>query len=119
MRYHYIKPKLYSAIYGDTYVCDHPVYNTCTLFKINEKGLAVIQQRYNTITKSIYWSTIDPWLDDELYLHEKFESFFNECSGKCKDGLYPTVSIRQIMWGLKIKPLPRERWETSFDRRLI
>ena len=43
MRYHYIKPKLYLAIYGDTYVCDHPVYNTCTLFKINEKGLAVIQ----------------------------------------------------------------------------
>ena len=52
MRYHYIKPKLYLAIYGDTYVCDHPVYNTCTLFKINEKGLAVIQQRYNPITKS-------------------------------------------------------------------
>ena len=80
MIYHYIKPKLYLAIYGDTYVCDHPVYNTCTLFKINEKGLAVIQQRYNPITKSTYWSTINPWLDDKLYLHEKFESFFNECS---------------------------------------
>lgn len=119
MRYHYTKPELYSAMYSDTYVCDHPVYNTCTLFKINEKGLAVIQQRYDPVAKSAYWSAIDPWLGDELYLHEKFESFFNERAGECKDGLYPTVSIRQIMWGLKMKPLPRERWETSFDRRLV
>ena len=50
MRYHYIKPKLYLAIYGDTYVCDHPVYNTCTLFKINEKrsssNTTAIQSNY-------------------------------------------------------------------------
>ena len=32
------------------------------------------------------------------------------------DGLYPTVTIRQIMWALKIKPIPKERWETVFDR---
>ena len=83
-------------MYADTYVCNHQVYNVCTLFKINEKGLAVIQQRYDPDTKTIYWSSIDPWLD-ELYLHEKFESFFNERAGKPIDGLYPTVTIRQIM----------------------
>lgn len=81
MRYRYSKPEIYSAIYGETYICNHPVYNACTLFKINDKGLAVIQQRYDPIAKSTYWSAIDPWLDDELYLHEKFESFFNERAG--------------------------------------
>ena len=94
MRYHYEKPAMYSSMYGDTYACDHPVYNTCTLFKINEKGLAVIQQRYDPDTKITYWSEIDAWLDDELYLHEKFEFFFNERAGKPINGLYPTVTIK-------------------------
>lgn len=119
MRYHYEKPDVYSTIYGTVYRCDHPVYNECTLFKINDKGLAVIQQRYRSETKSTYWGVIDPWLVDELYLHAKFEKFFNERAGEIQNGLYPTVTIRQIMWGLKLKPLPRERWETCFDRRII
>lgn len=119
MRYHYEKPDMYFSMYGTTYSCNHPVYDTCTLYKINNKGLAVIQQRYNSVDKTTYWTDIDPWLIDELYLHVKFEQFFYERAGECRDGLYPTVTIRQIMWGLKMKPLPRERWETCFDRRLI
>lgn len=47
MRYHYEKPNLYSSMYGTTHLCDHPVYDRCTLFQINDKGLAVIQQRYD------------------------------------------------------------------------
>lgn len=119
MRYHYKKPDVYSSIYGTTYNCNHPVYDKCTLFKINDRGLAVIQQRYNPSIKATYWNEIDPWLIDELYLHTKFFEFFNERAGPCSDGLYPTVTIRQFMWGLKMKPLPRKRWETCFDRRLI
>lgn len=106
-------------MYGSTYICDHPVYNQCTLYQMNEKGLAVIQQRYDAETKATRWGEIDPWLTDMLYLHPKFRDFFNERSGEATDGLYPTVSIRQIMWALKLKPLPRERWETCFDRRNI
>ena len=119
MRYHYEKPKIYSCMYGDTYICDHIVYSSCTLFKIYDKGLAVIQQRYNKENKTTFWGSIDPWLIDELYLHENFEEFFNDRGGTATDGIYPTVTIRQIMWGLKMKPLPRERWETCFDRRSI
>lgn len=119
MRYHYEKPERYSSIYGSTYECDHPVYEKCTLFKINDKGLGVIQQRYNHNTKSTYWGEIDPWLTDDLYLHTKFEEFFDRRAGECDNGLYPTVTIRQLMWGLKMKPLPKERWETCFDRKLI
>lgn len=117
MRYHYEKPKLYSSRYGQTYECNHPVYSKCTLYLISKKGLAVIQQRFNALDKSTYWSEIDPWLTDALYLHPKFKSFFDERSGECTEGLYPTVTIRQIMWALKMKPIKRERWETCFDRR--
>lgn len=119
MRYHYEKPGVYSTMYGTTYKCDHPVYDRCTLFQINDKGLAVIQQRYNPCTKTTFWGEIDPWLTDDLYLHTKFEQFFNERADECRDGLYPTVTIRQLMWGLKMKPMVRERWETCFDRKII
>lgn len=97
----------------------HPVYNSCTLFKINERGLAVIQQRFDKDTKSIRWSEVDPWLTDDLYLNPKFKDFFDERSGVCINGLYPTVTIRQIMWALKMKPIKRERWETVFDRKNV
>jgi hypothetical protein len=106
-------------MYGQTYFCDHPVYDKCTLFRIENKGLAIIQQRYDPTTKNTWWSEIDPWLTDELYLHDNFRDFFNKRAGEAKGGLYPTVSIRQIMWALKIKPIKRERWETCFDRRDI
>ncbi len=110
---------MYLSSYGTTYICDHMVYSRCTLFKIGEKGLAVIQQRVDRDRKVTWWSEIDPWLTNDLYLHPGFKKFFDERSGECIDGLYPTVTIRQIMWALKMKPLPRERWETCFDRRAI
>ena len=119
MRYHYEKPPIYLSMYGDTYSCDHPVYDKCTLYTINNKGLAVIQQRYDPDSKTTMWGEIDPWLTDTLYLHPNFKKFFDERAGECTDGLYPTVSIRQIMWALKLKPIQKERWETSFDRRQI
>lgn len=119
MRYHYEKPTTYFSMYGDTYVCNHPVYDQCTLYLVNGKGLAVIQQRHDVHSKKTWWSEIDPWLTDMLYLHPKFKRFFDERSGPCVNGIYPTVTIRQIMWALKLKPIPRERWETCFDRRDI
>ena len=106
-------------MYGTTYICNHPVYNSCTLFKIENKGLAIIQQRYDFNTKRTWWGEIDPWLTDDLYLHSDFKKYFDERSGECTDGLYPTVTIRQIMWALKMKPIPRARWETCFDRKHI
>ena len=119
MRYHYEKPSIYLSMYGSTYTCDHPVYDTCTLYQVDDKGLAVIQQRYDSESKSTRWSEIDPWLTDLLYLHPDFKEYFKKRAGECKDGLYPTVTIRQIMWALKLKPIPKERWETCFDRRDI
>lgn len=106
-------------MYGHVYTCDHPVYNECTIYLVKEKGLAVIQQRYDKKTKNTWWSKIDDFLVDDIYLHPKFKEFFDERAGFPNNGLYPTVSIRQLMWALKIKPLPREPWETYFDRKEI
>ena len=120
MRYHYAPPKLVLAIYGSTYVCDHPVYDRCTLYLIENRGLAVIQQRFNEKDKSTYWTEIDQFLVDDLYLNENFLEYFSKKAGpKNKDGLYPTVTVRQLMWGIRAKPLPRQVWETVFDKSPI
>lgn len=119
MRYHYEKPPFHVQMYGETYSCDHPAYFKCTLFRDGLIGLAVIQQRFDLETKRTWWSELDPWLVDALYLHPGFYNYFKTRAGMCTDGLYPTVTIRQIIWALRMKPLPKERWETVFDRRDI
>lgn len=119
MRYHYEKPKIYLPMYGRNYRCDHPVYDECTLFENGDRGLAVIQQRYDEDTKTTWWGEIDPWLANDLYLHPKFTEYFEKRSGERMHGFYPTVTVRQIMWALKMKPVKRERWETCFDRKDI
>ena len=73
MRYYYEKPSFYKSIYGECYKCNHPVYNECTLFKIGDKGLAVIQQKFDRLTKCTRWSKLDPWLTNDLYLHPLFK----------------------------------------------
>ena len=70
---------------------------------IGKNGLAVIQQRYDQDTKHTYWTEIDPWFTDTLYLHPKFKEFFDERSGPDQDSIYYTVMIRQIIWALKMK----------------
>lgn len=115
MRYHYQKPDISMPMYGETYICDHPVYYACTLYKIGDLGLAVIQQRYREDRKTTWWNQIDDHFRNELYLHPGFLEYFKKMAGPCKNTCYPTVTIRQIMWALKMKPLKREPWETCFD----
>lgn len=119
MRYHFTKPEFYVSQYSRIYICDHPVYSRCTLYEIGERGLAVIQQRFEPESKRTWWSEIDPWVTDAIYLHADFRKFFDERARPCTDGRYPTVTVRQIMWALKMKPIPKERWETVFDRKDI
>lgn len=117
MRYHYKKPEIYIALKGETYICDHPIYNRCTLFKNGKQGLAVIQQR--KIDKFIFWSEIDPWLNDDIYFNSGFDLYFQKYAKEPMNGLYPTITVRKLMWALRMKPLPKERWETTFDRFLV
>lgn len=119
MRTYYDKPNYDRAIFGEVYTCDHPVYSECTLFEINGKGLAVIQQRYRKRNKSTVWGEIDYWIANDIYLNPGFKEYFNTHADVCTDGLYPTVTVRQIMYALHMKPLKKEVWETCFDRRYV
>ena len=47
----YNKPAFFTCMYGKVYICSHPVYSRCTLFKVGSRGLAVIQQRFGEKTK--------------------------------------------------------------------
>lgn len=111
MRYFYEKSTDYYPEYGELYMCDHPIYSCGTLFKVNSRGLVVIQQRHSQDEKTTWWTNIDPWIASDLYRHPYFYEYFNRRSGTCTDGLYPTVTLRQIMWALKMKPLKKEVWE--------
>lgn len=119
MRYHLEKPCIELVGYGERYVCDHPVYNICTLFRIGNRGLAVVQQRFDPLRKQTYWDCVDPWICGIIYVHSKFRDIFDSHADIPKNGIYPTVPVRKIMWELRIKPLPKERWETVFDRKFI
>lgn len=117
MRYHFEKPTIYRETFGKLYICDHPLYRRCTLYLIGQKGLAVVQQRFNPNTKSTNWSEIDRNLIDEIYIQPKFKQYFDQYASEPVNKLYPTVTVRQIMYGLRMKPLPRQPWETYFDRK--
>ena len=119
MRQHYVPPDIYLSMYGELFICDHTIYDRCTLYRIGSRGLAVIQQRFDELTKSTFWCEIDPWLTDDIYLDPGFMDCFTEFAGELSDGLFPAITVRQIMWRLKMKPLPREPWETSFDRKIL
>lgn len=47
--------------------------------------------------------------------NEKFPEYFDAKAGTIDDnGLYPTVTVRQLMWALRMPPLKRQIWETRF-----
>lgn len=113
MRYFYERPTEYFITKGFTYRCNHPTYNSCTLYLKDNKGLSVIQQRFNPRLKITWWGPIDPWLVDDIFNRPGFADYFEKNSENCKDGLYPTVKVREIMWALKMKPIRREYWEEN------
>ena len=115
MRYHYKENADRTNTYGELYFSDNPVYSRGILFKIGNKGIVVIQQRYDPETKHAWWSEIDTRLCNELYLHPRFKSYFEKIAGED----FSTISLRHLVWELRMKPLKRERWETYFDRHYI
>lgn len=123
MRYHYKKPEHYKVTHGRTLRCNHPFYTRCTLYSNGYLGLAVIQQRFNKKLKFWYWDAIDPWLVDDIYNQPGFKQYF-EKHAKPKDfyaetDIYPTVSVRSIMWDLRMKPLERQDWEDAQKKHLL
>lgn len=97
------------------YRCNALVYNTCTLFKKKDYGIAVIQQRFNSDMKITWWGPIDLDLQQAILKNEKFNAFFNQEATKMDGtGCYHTFEIRKLMWRLGMKPISKEYWETKF-----
>lgn len=105
--------------HGQRYECDHPAYSCGTLYFENGLGLVVIQQRYNPKTKHTWWDAIDAWLVEEIYQNSRFKAFFSENARRRQHDIYPTFTVRQVMWALRMKPLARKPWETVFDRKPV
>ena len=111
MKYFYQKPKDWVTA-GTVYICEHPMFNHCTLFQDGERGLAVVQEKFNPIKKTRWWGTIEPWIAGDIFLNGHFQQYFNEHAGPADEhGIFPTVTLRKIMWALRMKPLKKEAWE--------
>lgn len=119
MRYFYERPSEFKVTKAKVYTCNHQVYNSCTLYKDGDLGLAVIQQRYFVTRKYTWWSEIDPWLVDDIYNQPDFKEYFKSRARKAVNGLYPTVTVRQLMHSLGMRPIHKEPWETVFDRKEV
>lgn len=91
------------------------MYEYCTLYTDGEKGLAVVQMRFSEDLKAIWFGPIDPWLIDDIYSSSNFLPYFNEHAEKAKDGQYPVVPLRKLMWALRMKPLLKEPWEQQLQ----
>lgn len=111
MKYFYEKPEYWHNV-GIIYSCDHPMFNRCTLFLKDNKGIAIIQEHFNDRIKARWWGSLDPWLAYDIYKNEGFGEFFERESQKIDSfGLYPVFQVRKVMWALKMKPLRKEFWE--------
>ena len=119
MRYHHITENVIVSTHTDIYRCDHPVYSKCSLFKRGEIGLAIIQQKFNPANKHTYWANASPDICEAIYAHPGFEDYFNSHASEPSNDIYPTVPVRKVMWALRMKPLKKERWETTFDHEYV
>ena len=81
---------------------------------MNNKGLAVVQRKFNAKMKVSWWDCIDIALANDISRHDGFKEFL-ESNAKEPDenGIYPTISVRKVMWALRMKPLKRELWEVT------
>lgn len=51
------QPERWTNYYSTVYKCNHPVYDSGTLYLNSQgKGLVVIQQKFDPATKSTHWA---------------------------------------------------------------
>lgn len=99
-------------LHATVFKCDHPLYSACTLFKIGDFGLGVVQKRFNDTYKCCWFDTIDPWLANDIYDEPSFMEVFGKLSGPKENGFYPVIEVRKLMYKLGMKPMKIQYWES-------
>lgn len=140
MRYYY-EPEKFTFFIGEKtnrmiipefLTPEHSFLHACTLYCDGNKGLGIVKQECDDILNtehgaievvgiSTSWEPIDDYnLLEAIYRNNNFPKIFNEWAKEQDEKrLYPITTVRKLMWALRMKPLPKERWETTFDRRFI
>jgi hypothetical protein len=109
------RTEIKGGIRTDIYCCNHPQYSKCSLLKIGEIGLAIVQLRFNSGTKHYWWGEVDSDIIALLYVNPGIKPYILSNGDKADtNGLYPTVNIRRLMWALRMKPIKKEPWENTF-----
>lgn len=98
------------------YTCDHPQYDTCTLYLLPDgRGLAAVQKKWSTRAKVTYWGHIDPPIAEDIWQNPLLQRYLEFYADLPENGLYPTVPVRRLMWALGMPPIHKEFWEKDFD----
>lgn len=69
--------------------------------------------------KTFYYDKLPPYLANDIFEAKGFEEYFKAHSAAERDGLYPTVTARSIMWALRMRPLKKEWWESKKIQTLL
>lgn len=100
---------------GERYRCNHPIYDECTVFIFDGKGIAIIQQRFDPYSKHSWWGPIDDWIADDIASEPDFLYFLAKNAKESDSlGLFPTFTVRQVMRRIGMPPMKKEIWETRF-----
>ena len=118
MKYYY-EPTKQTQKHGRIYRCDHPFYSCCTLYLKDGLGLAVVMKYFDDQRKTFYYDKLPACLANDIYKAEAFPVYFKEHAKPERDGLYPTVTARSIMWALRMRPLKKEWWESKKIQSLL
>ena len=115
----YERPDIWDESFGVSHMTNvssySKVYNECLLYtSYDGRGLAIIQQRYDPITKHTWWNAPDSDIADTICYNSGFPEFFAQNAKKPVNAEYPFVTIRQAMRALHIPSLEKEPWETRF-----
>lgn len=118
MKQHYQFSDSTPGATGEVYLCDHPLYSRCTLYKSDGIGLAVVQRCFNRWLKSMVWESIHPRLASDIYKNERFKEVFDTIAGPPdENGNYPTVNVRSLMWALRMPPLEKTEADAELTIR--
>lgn len=74
----------------------------------------MVQKRFNDKLKTVWWDCVDTALANDISLREGFKELLeNNAKEPDQNGIYPTMSVRKVMWALRMKPLVKAYWEND------